>query len=60
MGKWLVISLFGAQVLLPQSGFGADEPTTPSEVSQPSVETPKKAAGACRKKVASAAKGEPR
>ncbi|MBK8201356.1 MAG: hypothetical protein IPK68_03170 [Bdellovibrionales bacterium] len=60
LGKWLVISLFGAQVLLPQSGFGSDEPTTPSEVSQPSVETPKKGTGACRKKVASAATGEPK
>lgn len=57
LGKWLVISLFGAQVLLPQSGFGADEPTTPSEVSQSSVETPKKGT-ACRKKVASAAAGD--
>jgi hypothetical protein len=60
LGKWLVVSLFGAQVLLPQSVFGADEPTTASEVSQPSVAGTKKGTGACRKNVASAANGEPK
>lgn len=52
--KWLVIGLFGAQVLLPQSGFGADEPTTVTENSQAPAETPKKRTGTCRKTVAEA------